>query len=224
MVSKGHRTHPLAERLEDAAAMGAGVAVGAVHDAGGAAELVEDKAMSQITMTFSELEANYVPRAELTALKAELAQARAAVDAAGIEHSHVLRSLSTSESRCRELERANGELRLDVSRVHGDIGLFAESQFGLSNNLPTDETFKLMGERLNAVRTIASRLKTNAAEWYPEIEDGKKHFARIVMESYAEELEAALTAPASGGEKYERIGAPFDEPLPNSGGEKGGTS
>ena len=54
--------------------------------------------MSQITMTFSELEANYVPRAELTALKAELAEKSGAMSVMAKMHNDLVTQLASARA------------------------------------------------------------------------------------------------------------------------------
>ena len=60
--------------------------------------------------------------------------------------------LARLQSRLEECEKERDELRLDLGRVYGDIGLFAKAQFGLSDNLPTKETFNKMAVGIASIR------------------------------------------------------------------------
>jgi len=66
---------------------------------------------------------------------------------------HFLKKGATLERELAALAAERDELRAEQGHLHGRIGLFAKANFGINDNLPTDETFSQMSHALQMERT-----------------------------------------------------------------------
>lgn len=51
------------------------------------------------------------------------------------------------------------EARLELGQIHGQIGLFAAEKAGISDNLPTEETLKLLGDYIHCMNLEVAQIK-----------------------------------------------------------------